>query len=45
MQQNITTQSNMEFWPGLMILFSIAFGPTFLALSIEEVYNIDAEAI
>jgi hypothetical protein len=42
---NVTMPSNLDFWPGIMILFSIAFGPTFLALSMQETYNLDAQAI
>ena len=29
-----TVQSNLDFWPGLSILFTIAFGPTFIALNL-----------
>ena len=43
--QKVTMQINLDFWPGLLLLFSIAFGPTFLALSIQEVYNVDVTAI
>jgi len=40
-----TVGLNLEFWPGLMILFSIAFGPTFIALSITEVFTINSPSI
>ena len=33
-----TVQNRLDFWPGLFILFSIAFGPTFIALNIQVNY-------
>ena len=35
----------LEFWPGLMILFSIAFGPTFIALTITESFTINSKSL
>lgn len=45
MKELTTVMGNVEFWPGLMILLSIAFGPTFIALSITEVFTINTPSI
>ena len=45
MREKISLPNNLEFWPGLMTLFSLSFGPTFIALSITEVYSINSASI
>lgn len=45
MREKISLPNNLEFWPGLMTLFSLSFGPTFIALSITEVYSINSAPI
>ena len=43
MKELTTVEMTLEFWPGLMILFSIAFGPTFIALTITEVFTLNSQ--
>ena len=35
----------MEFWPGVMILFALSFGPTFIALTVPLVYTVNSRQI
>lgn len=42
MKELTTVTGNLDFWPGLMILLSIAFGPTFIALSLTEIFTINS---
>lgn len=45
MKELTTVEMTLEFWPGLMILFSIAFGPTFIALTITEVFTVNSQPL
>lgn len=45
MKELTMVTGNLDFWPGMMILFSIAFGPTFIALSLTEVFTINTASI
>lgn len=42
MRAKISLPNNLEFWPGVMTLFSLSFGPTFIALSISEIYAVNS---
>lgn len=42
MREKISLPNNLEFWPGLMTLFSLSFGPTFIALTISEVQSVNS---
>jgi hypothetical protein len=45
MKELTTVEMTLEFWPGLMILFSIAFGPTFIALTVTEVFTVNSQQL
>lgn len=45
LREMTTVSSSLDFWPAVMILFSIAFGPTFIALNINETFTVNTDAI
>lgn len=45
MRELTTVSSTLDFWPALMMLFCIAFGPTFIALNMTETFASNSDAV
>lgn len=45
MRELTTVTSSLDFWPALMLLLSIAFGPTYIALTVVEIYSINSNPV
>ena len=38
-----SVQNNLDFWPGTLLLFTIAFGPTFIALNLSVIQTQESQ--